>query len=305
MRTIWSNGENTILDEDDMTIIQPGVYDMSNAEYHASAGISRSGISALQMSPLDYWLQYLDPNREKEPPSEAMILGTAVHTLVLEPDKFNDEFAIAPKMDLRTTIGKQQKALFESLSADKQIIKEESFELAKKMADAVLSSNKALQILNGALVEKSIFWNDRETDALCKTRPDIWNKSVSVICDLKTARDSRPRYFARTVEDGNYHIQAAMQIDGIYSVTGKRPDDFIFIVVQNVPPYDPYIYRLDDEAIETGRREYKEALRVFKECMRTNDWRRDREAILPVFFTDYQLKKSTFYKLKELYQCPI
>ena len=285
-------------------IYEPGIYtDISNDDYHASAGISRSAISALQLSPLDYWMEYINPHHEKEAPSETMIMGTVLHTLVLEPHKFADEFLVLPKLDLRTKDGKAEKALFEEIKGNKQFIKQDLFATARKMADAVLLHPKAAQILNDAVFENSIYWNDKATDALCKTRPDIWNKQIGVVCDLKTARDARPRYFSRTVEDGNYHIQAAMQIDGIYAATGKRPQDFMFIVVQNEPPYMPYIYRLDDEAIEAGRREYKEALLIFRECMKADDWTRDREAIIPIFFTDFQLRKSTFYQLNALYNC--
>jgi len=284
--------------------MEPGIYDISNAEYHASEGISRSAISEMQKSPLHYWEKYLMPDREKQDPTAAMILGSAVHTLVLEPHNFDQEFAIFIKSDEHpnTKIAREHKASFYESSRGKQIITKEDFEKAEKMANAALSHRKVAQILNKAHVEKSLYWVDSELGLLCKSRPDIWNKELNIVGDLKTTSDSTPASFHKAVKDGNYHIQAAMQVDAIRALTGKAPDDFIFIAIQNNAPYKPYIYRLEEEAIDLGRSEYKDALRVFKRCIEINHWSVDRETVLPLFFRNFQ-KESTFYKLIEVYQC--
>jgi hypothetical protein len=206
------------------------------------------------------------------------------------------------KVDLRTNAGKAYKANFELASAGKIILNENDLELATNMANAVLSHRMAGQLLNGASIEKSIYWHDYKTGLLCKARPDAWNESIEVICDIKTAADSTREAFMHSIKDGNYHIQAAMQIDAIKEVTGKTLSDFVFIVVQNLPPYMPYIYRLEEDIIEHGREEYKGALRILKRCIETNHWSRDRDCVLPVFLKEWQ-KQSTFYNLLNVYGC--
>ena len=37
--------------------------------------------------------------------SKAMAFGSAVHTALLEPDDFDDEYYVMPKLDRRTKIG--------------------------------------------------------------------------------------------------------------------------------------------------------------------------------------------------------
>ncbi len=286
-------------------VFDPGIYQISNADYHGSTGISRSGISELQKSPLHYWDRYINPKREPKKATAAMTLGSAVHTLVLEPEKFADEFILAEKFDLRKNVDKARKLEFDMLANGKILLNEDDYHLAEIMANAVLTHRIADQILYGSEVEQSLYWVDEASGILCKARPDIWNKEINVLGDLKTARDSTPSHFSWAAKDGNYHIQAAMQIDAVFALTGKRVDQFVFIVVQNERPYKPYIYNVDNIIIEAGRREYKAALQVFKKCFESNDWSRDRNKILPLVFTDFQLSHSLFYKLTELYQCPI
>lgn len=285
--------------------MQPGIYQISNAQYHASDGISRSAITELQISPLNYYDRYLATDREKKESSKAMKIGSVLHTLVLERPLFCKEFIVQPKIDRRTTEGKLLSAQFEMQCEGKIIIDEEDYQLASKMADAVANHSKCAQLLNGARVEQSIYWHDSDTGMLCKARPDVWNTEINVLCDLKTAYDSSPGYFASTVKSGNYHIQAAMQIDAVYATTGKLITDFAFIVVQNQRPHTPYIYRLDDETIQFGRSEYKKALRVFKKCTEINRWDLDREMVQPIKLLPYQFNQSPFDNLLEIYQCQI
>ena len=69
---------------------------LTNAEYHASEGISASGLKLIGRSPLHYWAAYLDPKREPRVETPALKLGTAIHTAVLEPMRFADEYVVVP-----------------------------------------------------------------------------------------------------------------------------------------------------------------------------------------------------------------
>lgn len=72
----------------------PGIYwDMPSAAYHASAGLSNSGMKSLACSPLQHWFENIRPNREPREETPYMRLGTALHAAVLEPDTFLDRYA--------------------------------------------------------------------------------------------------------------------------------------------------------------------------------------------------------------------
>lgn len=74
--------------------IPNGVYlNLPAEQYHADPSLSASGIKAMGASPLTYWHQYLDPNREDESITPAKVLGEAIHKIVLEgSDAFNHRY---------------------------------------------------------------------------------------------------------------------------------------------------------------------------------------------------------------------
>lgn len=80
---------------------------MENADYHAHPAISKSHLDLIARSPLHYWARYIDPNRVPTEPTDAMRLGTAVHTLTLEADQFEARYAVAPAVDRRYKAGKE------------------------------------------------------------------------------------------------------------------------------------------------------------------------------------------------------
>ena len=81
----------TICSSNEAGLIPNGVYlNMPAEQYHADPSLSSSGIKAMGASPLTYWHQYLDPNREDESSTPAKVLGRAIHKIVLEgADAFN------------------------------------------------------------------------------------------------------------------------------------------------------------------------------------------------------------------------
>ena len=287
----------------DLKNMQPGVYDLSNNDYHASNGVSRSGLSKIKKSPLHYWEEYLDPGREREQPGKALVLGSMVHTLCLEPEKFDSEFAVLEKVDLRTTAGKQAKALFEERSHGKMIAQQDWYQLAQEISKKVIDHPRFDQLMYGANIEQSIYWVDEDTGLLCKTRPDIWNAQISVLCDLKTSADSSHEAFGYSVKNYDYHMQAAMQIDGVFKATGQNiaGKRFCFFVAQTERPHKPYLYTLDERMIELGRTEYKNCLKILKKCQESNKWDKDRDHIIEIGFSEHQLTRSPLIKLVEIY----
>ena len=58
----------------------------TNAEYHSQTDyIGSSGLKMIYKKSVDHYLR-----SKKMDPTDSMRLGTAVHTALLEPDKFND-----------------------------------------------------------------------------------------------------------------------------------------------------------------------------------------------------------------------
>jgi len=249
--------------------MNPGIYEISNEEYHSSEGISRSGISLIKKSPLHYWDRYLNPEIEADEKSQSnssTLFGNLVHTLILEPTEFDKRYVIGPDINKNTKEYKSFKDEHKHLT----IIDSNCYAKAIKAKDSVEKHSIASQLINGGLVEKSIYWLDKDTGVLCKARPDIMQKRL--IVDIKTTACARKYDFSRSVYSYGYHIQAAMALDAAESLGYEYHANFIFIAIESESPYAVAVYILQDEAIDVGREEYKQALEIYAECKATNVW---------------------------------
>lgn len=81
--------------------------DMPNETYHGHVHIGSSGFKLLARSPLHFWhASPLNPGREKREPSRIMVMGTAWHTGIFEPDLFASSYAAKPDISPASTVAK-------------------------------------------------------------------------------------------------------------------------------------------------------------------------------------------------------
>ena len=78
------------------TQYNPGIYSISNEEYHSSSGISRSGIVEFKHCPKKFWNKYLNPYYIKPEPTKALNFGNAFHTAILEPHEYDNRYISKP-----------------------------------------------------------------------------------------------------------------------------------------------------------------------------------------------------------------
>jgi exodeoxyribonuclease VIII len=79
--------------------MKPGVYsDISNESYHSGPGISKSGLDLIHRSPLHFRHAYAADN-DNRPDTKAYFIGREIHSLVLEPELFYREYALAFSRD--------------------------------------------------------------------------------------------------------------------------------------------------------------------------------------------------------------
>ena len=74
--------------------MKPGIYEgISNAEYHGGEGISKSGLDLVRRSPMHYKAVRDADNDNVATPAQA--IGTAAHSIILEPKEFAKEYCLA------------------------------------------------------------------------------------------------------------------------------------------------------------------------------------------------------------------
>lgn len=243
-----------------------GKFDIPNAEYHASAPFSKSDLHLLSKSPahFKYALEH------KEEATKAMDFGTAFHAYLLEPEKFEEEYITAPKIDRRT---KEGKALVKEIEeSGKTLIPEEEMKTIEQMSQNVLSNKYAAALLSGEK-EKSYFWNDKRTGIDLKCRPDCRTDlgSVSVIVDLKTCVNADTDAFFRSCLKYGYDLQAALYKRGVEQFE-RKPHRFVFIAVEKEPPYAFNILEADALFINKGNDDLNNYLDTVAQCRATGNW---------------------------------
>lgn len=231
---------------------------MDIAAYHAHPALGSSRLRELLKSPAHF-----RANLRRE--SEALALGSLVHTLVLEPHAFSERYLVVPKIDGRTKEGKAAKA---ALADDPRIaVDGETMAEASACATSIMS-HRVYQQIRDAQVEHTVFWTDAETGIECKARFDVLGP---LLVDLKTTRDASPKGFQRAIATYGYHIQAAHYMAGARA-NGMDPRGFLFACVETSPPYLPAGYLMGNPTLEQGERERREALAIYAQCLRDDRW---------------------------------
>lgn len=243
------------LNQQDRTVIN----DMPSADYHAHPAVSKSVLDKIARSPL-HCRAYLDGERTE--PTPAMLLGTAVHTAILEPERFDAEYAVF-EGDRRTTAGKQ--AYAELVSRGKSIISASDADVISSMSAAVRAHPVASALLRNGSAEQSVFWTDPMTGLECKCRPDWW-RTDNIVVDVKTTEDASPASFAKSVAGFRYHVQAA------HYQAGTQAERFVFIAVEKKAPYAVAVYDLDAVSLELGEAIRRQDLAMFELCSRAGEW---------------------------------
>lgn len=250
--------------------IKPGIYDISVEDYHRGPGLSRSGLVEYKRSPYHYWYKYINPEYIPESPTPAQVLGNALHTVILEPDKFKGQFAVLPKIDKRTKAGAEQWKQLQSQLGNKMLLTESQYEELQAMKVNVEKNTLVVQLIQNAQIEQSLYWTDPDTGILCKCRPDILRPSL--VADLKTAQDGSAWSFSKAIYDYGYHIQAAMIREALQAIKEIDIQSFWFIVIEKSAPYVVSTYKLDTAALEKGKEDFKALLQRYKSCLEKNDW---------------------------------
>jgi hypothetical protein len=81
------------------------VTDLPNDDYHAHPAIGASGLKRFAVTPLHYWADYLDPERERKD-KRAFRVGRAWHCAVLEPEAFAGRYVADHGVNKLTTRAK-------------------------------------------------------------------------------------------------------------------------------------------------------------------------------------------------------
>lgn len=248
--------------------IADGIYPgMSYEEYERIDALRGSSILHMRRSPMRYRHELDNPT----PPSAAMILGTATHRMILEPDEV-DDFAIWGELpDHKVRRGRVWDE-FRSDNQGKQIV---TIAERNSMVGMAAGSRMCAPIMKYVRAkgqcEVSMVWTDRVNGRRFKGRLDKILPKGHYIFDLKTCRDCSSYGFGKQSYALGYHIKMAMYANGYEILTGHKPHVRLG-AIESKAPHESAVYRVTSDVILQGLEELDVLVKRISECERTGLW---------------------------------
>jgi hypothetical protein len=262
--------------------IPPGemlvINDLDNELYHASHGISCSKLKLFRQCPAKYKAQYIDKIMP-EVSKDTFNLGTAIHTITLEPHLFsNSVVRMSDKIKQRRG---EKWENFKAANPGKIILPGPQYDLCDMANKAINAHPFARRMVAGGRPEVSIFKRDIETGLIIKCRPDYMLDDL--IVDVKTAASAEPKKFGMDAKKFGYHMQ-----DSMYRDISESPE-FAFLVIENKAPCivtAPVL--MSPEARRLGYLQYRDALHRLKRAMETDVWENYTNETVVVELTSWE-----------------
>lgn len=256
---------------------------ITREEYNKLEGVNASKLKG-------YFESSLNGNYEsnkKWAESEAMFKGTMAHSMILEPDTFDDEYELYPtcpeELWIKTS-GKDKgkryinkpnavKEWENNLPRDKKYYTRDLITLINEMTESVDGNDDCKKILDLCpMRETAVTWVNERTGVKCKALIDGLGNKLGM--DLKTAREIPKRFnsdgeldIERTAQaikwklliDTKNILQFAWYFDGC--IANDLPlEKFGAVVVKNDYPIESLALIFSEETMEYGRIMYNRAL---------------------------------------------
>ncbi|NUP32068.1 MAG: hypothetical protein HOU01_10165 [Streptomycetaceae bacterium] len=247
--------------------------DIPELEYHADPALSASGAKTLLHSPARFAWERENGTRS----SDAMDLGTLVHTLVL--GSHDRRIVVSPFDSMRTKAAHEWAAQMEA--EHRIVVSHKQVRQAIAVAKAVKAHPLAGAILSEGRPEVTLRWDDPETGVPLRGRID-WLRPNAIV-DVKTVGrygGSELNTFGRQAANLDYPMSAANYVAGVAALTGETLP-FLTITVEVEPPYFIEVTRYDEEDLLTGHKRMHAAIAEFAKRTESGVWT-DPPEIRPV-----------------------
>ena len=246
------------------------VKSLSNKDYHSidCLGISASRLKYLALSKEHFEQSMIDKlDEDGDESSEALVFGSVLHTLILEPQKAKERFFVGQKFDRRTTVGKADHAkqeedfleLSQKAPDDFHLINQEILDLATTMANKAKGHPTLAAIIKhpDTVFESSFFYKHTDPafqDIVLKAKPDFYNKTLGLIGDLKSTRKyAHKNSFRRTIVEYRYEVQGSIIVDAVKSVHGGEAMNFLVVPIEKKAPHGMAVFNLIEPCLDVGR----------------------------------------------------
>lgn len=229
--------------------------------------LSYSALSAFQESPRSF----VEYKMRQRVTTDAMIFGSMLHCLILEPESFDKRYFCFDDTDKVAEIGggnprntkayKEWKVYVVADAGDRIVVEPSEYLHALKIAGNVKNNRAASKILRLCPNhEIPVDWEYKNF----KFHGFVDGEGEDCRMDLKSCADASPKKFQKDLVSNGYHIQGAM-----YNMGGGVKPHYI-IAVDKVGGVS--VHKLHDKLIEKGMEEYDRLVGKFNECILSESW---------------------------------
>lgn len=226
--------------------------------------LSYSSLSCFKSSPKEF----IDYKLKTRVTTDAMIYGSMVHCLVLQPELFNERYLAIDDSEICSQIGgakpratKVYKEWYEEQlqqAGTRAIVDTDDYKNAQVVAWNVKTNRASRKVLSLCPDrEKPIEWDFMNF----QFKGFMDGAGSKAVFDLKTCPDADRNKFQRDIINNSYYLQAAMYLYG----SGIGAQDYYIIAADKIGGIS--VHLLDVHLLEYGMKEYEYLLGRFNECI--------------------------------------
>jgi len=253
-------------------ITEPGVYDITDADYHrdpvAGGSLSSTGARRLLAPSCPAKFRWYADHPEIKTEYD---FGHAAHRAVLG---IGAEIAVFGYDSWRTKAAKADKEAARAAGLVPML--EPDAEIVTTMADALRAHPIAGRLFRPGrgIAEQVVVWRDRDTGIMRRARLD-WVQDW-IVADYKTCEHADPAACMRAIFAYGYHQQADFYLDGATEIPGVIPDGkkarFLFVFQEKNPPYLVTVVEPNAEQLLWGDVLNRKAIDIYRRCVETGTW---------------------------------
>jgi len=229
---------------------------------------SYSKLKKLKISPAHVLIE--------QPQTDAMRLGSAFHSYILQPDEFEKQYIIFDDSAKVAEIGggnpratKLYKEWLLTLPSEKQRLSAQETAHFEPLKKRITNDPFFKYITKGAIIEEKIRFNWEISEGVSVAFvgiPDIVNVEKKVVIDLKTCQSAKADSFKKDAAKLDYHLQAAIYIEGCKQIYGDGDWTFMFLAAETNAPYLIQWLSCDEQFVSVGKYEADILAMLWADC---------------------------------------
>lgn len=264
-----------------MSKLQIGINHVSNKDYHAdNEFLSSSNLKLLLKDREQFYKEKILGIKERKE-SSAFDEGSLVHSMILEPERLNEDYAFFNGL---RKVGPEFES-YKRSAGSKTVISKPQKIRCEQYVKAYQNHPVAPKILSNGAPEYTIC--AMLSDVPVKIRADYINVDEGYIVDIKTT--SYPAdvdTFRITTTQWGYDLSAALYSTVASQHYGK-PFAFYFVVIDKKNLLCE-VYKASESTLTKGSIQVSEALKVYKQCKQSGNWT-NAESVLKFESKEYEI----------------